>query len=374
MEFTVYGKEKNFKVAFFARHTFGDTLTEDGNIFAISDFNDVEIHLFSTNNKAFASFGSHKEHIGLNEKKVVRETYSFILDYIRGQGISVCIFFGSGYPWHEDFLDRLKGISYVACYFGDDPEGAKKTSEFYVKNFHYAFCGGVFFDGGNTIEEKYLEWGARKAKFIPLGANPVKYREPVKDLDKRSIDFVYVGGCYFPKILRMFRLKRHFGNRMRMYGRGWNNSNSKMKTLILRLLKFIFQIPYIEELPKNELVELYQNTKIGFNMHMSYGPSNLRLYELPMNGVMQICDCRDGLSRLYEIGKEVVSYETIGEAVKKIEYYLENENERREIAYAGYKRASNNYKLEYIFKSIFDSILVDIKNNFPYDLHRKIND
>lgn len=361
MRFKIYGVGNPLKIAFFSRETFGDTLTEDVNVSKISDFNNTEIHLFSTDNKNFSVFGSYENHLNLDKKDDVRDIYSFILDYIYEHGIKICIFFGSGYPWHESFLSQLKKVSYAACYFADDPEGSEKTSRFYVKNFNFAFCGGIFFDKSTTIEKKYLEWGAKKAKFIPLGAYPAKYRESMRDISNRGIDLVYVGGCYFPKVFRMFRLKWHFGSRMQMYGRGWNRSNSRVKTLILKLLKLFFQIPYIEELPKDKLVELYQNSKIGFNIHMSYGPSNLRLYELPMNGVMQICDCRDGLSKLYEIDKEVIPYSAVTEAIEKIEYYLKHDDERAKVALSGYERARNFYKSENSFRLLFTEINQDFK-------------
>ncbi len=363
MTFEVYGRGRSLRVAFFNRGTFGDTLTEDINISEISDFNDTEVHLFSTDNKNFSVFGTYESHLELDKKNDVREIYSFIFDYIKEHKIEICIFFGSGYSWHESFLLKLKEIAYIACYFGDDPEGSSKTSKFYVKNFNYAFCGGIFYNDRSTIEEKYIEWGAKRAKFIPLGVCPAKYSEPIRDLNQRSVDLVYVGGCYFPKVFRMFRLKWHFGDRMRMYGRGWNKSGSIPKTLILKIIKFFFRIHQIEELPKEQLIGLYQDSKIGFNIHMSYGPSNLRLYELPMNGVMQICDCWEGLSRLYEIDKEVVFYETIGDAIKKIEYYLDNENERIKIAWAGYEKVRNNYKWGHSFVKIFNEISLDVKKN-----------
>ena len=46
-----------------------------------------------------------------------------------------------------------------------------------------------------------------------------------------------------------------------------------------------------------ERVELYQRSRIGFNVHWNeYGLGNQRLYHLPANGVMQICDCADSLA------------------------------------------------------------------------------
>lgn len=359
MKFDIFNEAGSTKVAFFSNFN-NDTEA----IFRIAEYNNLKIYLFRTDHLEFVNSYSYNRHLLLSKNKDVLEIYEYILNYIKKNDIGICLFFGTGYPWAKEFLERLQKFSYTACYFSDDPEGSNLTSRYYVKNFHYAFCAGVYFDKKLKIEDQYKKWGARKSKFIPLGAYPIKYRGSLNDLDKRQVDLVYVGGCYFPKVLRMFRLKNHFGNRMLIYGRGWNKSGNLLKTLVLKSIKNIYKVPYIEELPKDKLVDLYQNTKIGFNMHMSFGPSNLRLYELPMNGVMQICDCEHGLGELYEIGKEIVVYKTIGEAIEKIEYYLGHDEERMRIAEAGYLRAKNNYLLEHSFKLIKNEILDDIKNNY----------
>lgn len=360
MKFDIYNKNNSgSKIAFFNMFE-----NDSENISVIAKYNNLEVHLFNTDNSDFKKSLSYDKHLCLNNDSEFLNTYKYILDYIAENNIRICIFLGSGFPWTEKFLEKLRKYSYVACYFMDDPEGSEFTSRPYVKNFHFAFCGGIFFDSNNRIEEKYLEWGARKSKFIPIGAFPVKYAEPVNDYDKREVDLIYVGGCYLPKVLRMFKLKKYFGDRMLMYGRGWNVSSNGLKTLILRFIKFIYKIPQIEELSKDKFIELYQNTKIGFNVHMSYGPSNVRMYELPMNGVMQICDCEKGLSELYEIGNEVIAYDDIDDAIKKIEYYLNNDRERIRIARAGHERARNNYRAEISFKKIFDEILKDVRENY----------
>jgi hypothetical protein len=359
MEFKVYGAGRSLRVAFF-----GNFVGDRSALEKISECNDLEIHLFKVDHDDFVNSYSYEKHSLLNRKRDVLSVYEYILEYLKINNIKICLFFGSGYHWSREFLDKVKTISYTACYFADDPERSELTSKHYVKNFHYAFCGGIYFDKNTKIEEKYREWGARKSKFIPLGAYPAKYNEQLNDLNKRDIDLVYVGGCYFPKVFRMFRLKRYFGKRMLMYGRGWNESNNRIKTIILKAIKLIYGIPDIEELPKDKLVDLYQNTKIGFNIHMSYGPSNLRMYELPINGVMQICDCEKGLSELYDIDKEVVTYKTIDEAIDKIEHYLKNEDERIKIAQAGYEKAKNYYLVEETFKGLMDEIRSDINQNF----------
>ena len=80
------------------------------------------------------------------------------------------------------------------------------------------------------------------------------------------------------------------------------------------------------------------------------------MYELASNGVMQVCDNKLWMSRVFEDGKEIVCYETIDEAIEKIEYYLKNEKERIEIAKAAYLRAKNEYSYLHVMREILGYI------------------
>ena len=102
-------------------------------------------------------------------------------------------------------------------------------------------------------------------------------------------------------------------------------------------------------LPHDQLASLYKRVKIGINMHHSFGPSNIREYQLPANGVMQICDCPEGLDQVFKVGKEVVLYRSIEEAIELIQYYLDNDEERKKIAAEGFKRAIKDYNREITF-------------------------
>jgi spore maturation protein CgeB len=96
-------------------------------------------------------------------------------------------------------------------------------------------------------------------------------------------------------------------------------------------------------LPEAERIPLLQRTKIGINIHNWTGPSNYRTYYLPANGVMQICDSKSYLGEIFELGKEVIGYDTIDEAIELSRYYLAHEEERRVIAAAGWRRALRDY-------------------------------
>ncbi len=86
---------------------------------------------------------------------------------------------------------------------------------------------------------------------------------------------------------------------------------------------------------------------------------NTRLYELPANGVMQICDRGAGnaTAELFEEDKEIILYDTMDEAIDKIKYYLKNDKAREKIALAGYERVMKDYKQEDIQRNLFNWVV-----------------
>jgi spore maturation protein CgeB len=282
----------------------------------------------------------------------LRAFYRDILAVQSAYRPSLALFMGDGGYWHPEFLNQLKPASFVALWTGDDPEGSEITSRPFVRNFAYAFCGGIWFSETVRIEEKFREWGAPMARFIPLGACKDKYRmqgeRPEAEFfsTQRDIDVIYVGAAYRGKLWRVLTLKRHFKDRLFLAGRRWNGAGLGWKGVAVRLFTYFGGLGEIREVAESELIGLYQRSRIGFNCHLSYGPSNLRMYELPLNGVMQVCDCRKGLAELYDVGREVIAYDTVREAIDQIEFHLSHEAERVAIARAGYARALRDYPME----------------------------
>ncbi len=273
--------------------------------------------------------------------------------------------------YHPEFIKSLKNI-YTVIVSGDDPDGSWRCSKPYVHAFNHAFAWGVYFDANSKITEKYLEWGAKRADRWPHGVNMRTYDQTLTIDDicygKRNVDLVYVGGSG-AKVGNLAKIKRSFPQ-MEIYGRGW--AKRDVLAGIIRGKKisafwdtYLSGLWDIKALPTSELVPLYQRTKIGINAHLSYGVANERLYQLPANGVMQICDCPEGLKEVFEIGKEVVTYNSTKEAIELIRYYLEHDYERKEIAVAGFKRVVKDYRRIYTFAQTIEKIKKGmIEDNF----------
>lgn len=90
---------------------------------------------------------------------------------------------------------------------------------------------------------------------------------------------------------------------------------------------------------------------------------NLRSFEIPMSGGLQICSYFDELAQYFEEDKEILFYRTEEEFIEKAKYYLRPENEkiRNDIKLAARKRAENDHTWFCRFKKVFDYLGLDYK-------------
>lgn len=283
--------------------------------------------------------------------------YEYIYNLVINKKINLIVIFATGYPYSEKFLSTLKKLAFVVSYFADDPEGSFYTSKHWVKYYDIAFCGGIYFNKYKKISEKYIEFGAKESYFIPLGVYKNKYIPVPVDFKNRNNLIVFIGSNTIKRFFRIFILKLIYRNKLIIYGYNWNYREAMhpIKKIVMFMLYPIFKNS--KKINSNEeLIKIYRNTKIGINLHLSYGPSNTRSYELPINGVMEIADNPKGFSELYELDKEIICCDNIFQMIKKINYYLKHDDERIKIAKAGYKKTKQNYLIEYVFKKMFDII------------------
>jgi spore maturation protein CgeB len=67
------------------------------------------------------------------------------------------------------------------------------------------------------------------------------------------------------------------------------------------------------------------------------------LFDLAAFGVMQVCDNRENLAKVYRLGEEVVGYETASECLALIDHYMNRPSEAREIGLAARRRFERDY-------------------------------
>lgn len=231
---------------------------------------------------------------------------------------------------HPQFLEQLSIIKILI--FRDDPESSSYFSK-PIALFH-DICAI-----GNIAEiNQYIKWGHKNVFWLPNGFwiddyNPELTEEQLFSIN-RDVDVSII--CerltqYRKKNLDKYTSAFPKGS---YYGKGWPSGF----------------------LPEAERVNLLQRTKIGINIHNSTGPINFRTFYLPANGIMQICDNKSHLSKVFELDKEVIGYDTIEEAIDKTHYYLNNPEKRLEIAISGYRRTIEDYNELECFKRIVEAV------------------
>ena len=168
--------------------------------------------------------------------------------------------------------------------------------------------------------------------YLPEGANP----EIHKPYDvERSIDVSFVGQCYGNRPAIIQALKDH-GIHVEAFGYGWPNG----------------------PLSTNDMVYMYSKSKIDLGFGGVAGHQDTfclkgRDFEIPMSGGLYLTEYSPELERVFEIEKEILTYKTFDELVKKIQHLLDHPDEAEVIRKAGHRRAISEHTWEMRFEKIF---------------------
>jgi hypothetical protein len=95
-----------------------------------------------------------------------------------------------------------------------------------------------------------------------------------------------------------------------------------------------------------DMYRILYSAKIALNHHITAADryaNNMRLYEATGVGTLLVTDYKDNLGELFEIGREIVAYNSPEECLELIAYYLDHEEERQAIARAGQERTLNEH-------------------------------
>lgn len=231
---------------------------------------------------------------------------------------------------HPDFVSSLSCFTVYACF--DDPESSSKLSKPVAGAFDLAMVGNI------AEVATYKSWGVKEVRWWPLG-----FRHDDYDPDLTA-ETILEGNRDIEVALLCERVTRYRKDRVdrfvrafpngAYYGLGWPAGF----------------------LPEENRIPTLQRTRIGINIHNSTGPINFRTFYLPANGVMQLCDNKSNLGKIFELGKEAIGYDSIEEAIDLTHYFLEHDAERRLIAAAGWKRALADYNEIACFRKVIEAI------------------
>jgi len=173
------------------------------------------------------------------------------------------------------------------------------------------------------------------AIYWPMASDPCIFK-PVSS--KKLYDVCFVGGNYGIRE-KIVKAIEKFGVRVECFGYGWPNGsiNAQQTAKVFAKSKIILgvgTIAYCEN-----IVTL-----------------KLRDFDAPMSGSFYLTHHNADLEELFEIGKEIETYKSVDECVKKVHYYLEHPLEREAIAKAGRQRVMRDHTWEKRFEEIFQQV------------------
>lgn len=271
----------------------------------------------------------HFPKLDLHWKKQSRElieAYERLELKLRNKDILIA---SGGAMLHPEFLKRLSTFNVLIC--ADDPESSEILSRPIASSFDYSFPMNI------GCVEDYRRWGCKHVDWL---FHPIRPELSDPDLTEqaileghRELDISLLCERVFnlsDRAQRIERLVKEFPNTY-VRGPGWP------------------QGPVFAP-------DVYRKTKIGWNLHNSTGPCNSRSTMLPAFGVMQICDNASHFGKMFALDQEGVGFESLEECIDKTRYYLSHDQERRQIAAAGWRRAMRDYTLEKWWRKIVSRI------------------
>jgi spore maturation protein CgeB len=244
-------------------------------------------------------------------------------------------------PYHPEFLRTLTGV-YKVLYSADDPGATYLINIPYLHAYDHVFFVAPAYSRELSMREKMHYAGMSNADWLPIAVfdfecAPSRSAHEVRT-QPRDIDVVYIGAFWRQKIETLATVRRALGRRFKVFGMFRSRHNVYVNAKYRAGM-------WVRPVSLKERVSLYQRAKIGINIHYNeYGLGNQRLFQLPANGAMQVCDCAPILDTVFEPGAEIVGYESSSDLIDVLQHYLAHDDERSEIAMRGYDRTMREYR------------------------------
>ncbi len=266
----------------------------------------------------------------------VCQTNKKIVELVREHSIKYVIWPTMTYEVLEETFQEIRKLgAYVIGWFFDDETRFDDYSRWWIPYMDYIFTA----DKAAVV--RYQKFGAKAFHLLVTG-EPEDFRAPPVNI---YYDVSFVGSKYVADREELLNNLCSDGVSVATFGKGWANG-------------FISH---------DEMVQIFSNSKINICFTKSYaGKRNQlkgKIFDITMSGGFLLCEYVEGIEDYFEIGKEIVSFNSYPEALEKINYFLINDEARERIAKAGQLRATRDLSQSKLLEAAFASVETDIEAN-----------
>ncbi len=107
-----------------------------------------------------------------------------------------------------------------------------------------------------------------------------------------------------------------------------------------------------------ELTRIYNGARINLDINRLYQRDivTMRVFDVMACGGFVLADSDGDIHELFRVGEEVVAYGSSAQLRDRVDYFLSNERERRQIAAAGYQRVLADHTMDCRIRNILEDI------------------
>ena len=260
------------------------------------------------------------------------------------------LFINSNFEYYGSFLESVnpfvkKTCAWISCPFDKTLNLTNIDHIFTLFKPHYDF----FIDKGISTTFTHAAFDSNLLGHLPK---------------EKEHELTFVGGIGGYHKNREFILKKLIQKTpIKIWGYGFVSKNPIKNVLKQIKSGFIYKNAFQGEAWGMDMLKILSKSKITINVHgdIAKGHSvNMRMFEATGVGTLLLTEYTDDISNFFEPNKEIICYTNAEDAVKKINYYLKHDSERKKIAKAGQKRTLENYtyqKLSKEYINIFKTLL-----------------
>ena len=203
--------------------------------------------------------------------------------------------------------------------------------------------------------EKIKAAGAGEVHYLPTACDPF-FHVPVElskeDKERWGSPISFVGAGYHNRVQTFATMANY---PFKIWGSEWPNGKP-----FDRLVQ-----EESRRINPEEYIKIFNATDVNLNLHSSserdgVDPSgdfvNPRTFELAACGAFQLCDERQLLPELMEVGKEIITFSSREEMIAKMEHYLAHPEERKQVCERARARVIKDHSYERRLEQMLSTI------------------
>jgi len=287
-----------------------------------------------------------------------------LLDYVKNEKPD--LFWAFMYTDELEFgtLDEIKKLTTSVAWMSDDHWRLDNYSRFYAPHFTQVLTTW------SKAKEKYAKYGITNVIRSQWGFNGDVYRSIV--VPSQDIDVSFIG-MKTPHREKIIDDLRSAGINVFVRGYKWDEGRVNFQEMLEIFSRSKINLNLN---PPMSAMSLKSVAQIFLRRHRSrilpdfwHAPRNLRSYfqkkipqikarpfEITGSGGFCITGAADDTESYFVPGKEIAIYKDTPDLIEKIRYYLEHDEERKQIQKAGYEQALREHNYNARLKDIFEQL------------------